>query len=101
LNLSLAWQWYENWYFGITLSYKSKEKHALFISEIHLAVAKSLEITGRVTNNFQVVATILMTVVPLFQIQGLGFYLRDKITIPNICNDFALLILESLNQIVC
>ena len=43
LNLSHARNWSENWCSGYL-------KHALSVSEIHLAVARSLEIIGHVTN---------------------------------------------------
>ena len=43
LNLNLIRHWSENWCPGYL-------KHALSSSEIHLAVAKSLEIIGHVTN---------------------------------------------------
>ena len=43
LNLKLIRHWSENWCPGYS-------KHALSSSEIHFAVAKSLEIIGHVTN---------------------------------------------------
>jgi hypothetical protein len=45
LNLNLTWHWSENWRSGYL-------KHALSSSEIHIAVAKSLDIIGHMTNIF-------------------------------------------------